>query len=742
MKNRLALLLGATILIYPILAGAQDRILPAEFDSARAELLAARQADDRAAIANAQLTMGGVLGDHGLHAQAIERLERAEMAFERLGDHQGMARTFRRRAEIEQARGDHVEAIRLLHRALESLQRGGLSTATAELYYLTAQNYLAMGNFRRAIADAQQARDHYQTLNEELGVARQWTLLGRIHAANGDFTNALPAFQQAVSILESYRNLADHDEWLRHMVDYWLAVGNQQRALELVAEALPTTTEPGTRVDLFLRAARAELALGRPEAAQRAAQQALQLAEQTQQISLAITSRELLTTLAQQQGNLSEALTQSAATRTLSQTQAEHTIAQQQALVTALLNLTRSEAELQANTQIAGLRQDLANSRRQSLILWPLIVLLGAGVIGLLWLWLGSKRLLTSHIQASRKRLAELDTALESQSKDLAFLHGLVDVINQEQDSQEMLAEVLHRSLNHFPAAAKGALFVVNHDSKLCRPMVEQGYRYQQVDDIVLTVEQAEARYVKNGQRLAPGIYLHQSMPPLEDHPNLTKKDPVSSLVALLLQNGEQLEGVLILESSQADRVFHAEEATDLARLRSLGIQALLRLRALEQLKAIQARLAEAEEQSKSAPSLTQSRQDELTGLPTTTVMAERLNRESLKALRNNASYVLVMVGIDNMTAISERYGADSATEVLAAVGGRISSMLRGQDAVCRLDETSYLVLLADTDLAGGYLVVEKLRNGVAGDPVQVQAGKHAIPLRLSMNVAVMTHKR
>ena len=114
------------------------------------------------------------------------------------------------------------------------------------------------------------------------------------------------------------------------------------------------------------------------------------------------------------------------------------------------------------------------------------------------------------------------------------------------------------------------------------------------------------------------------------------------------------------------------------------------------------------------------SRQDPLTGLPNRRTILERLALEFHRSKRTRNPYVFAYIDLDGFKQINDRLGHRTGDEVLIAVAGVLSTHVRPSDMAARLGGDEFCVLLADTSLPEGRIVIDRLRE----DLRQVMAGR------------------
>ncbi len=112
---------------------------------------------------------------------------------------------------------------------------------------------------------------------------------------------------------------------------------------------------------------------------------------------------------------------------------------------------------------------------------------------------------------------------------------------------------------------------------------------------------------------------------------------------------------------------------------------------------------------------------DALTGLPNQRASHETLQRMVAQADRAHQPYAVLLLDLDHFKEINDIFGHGAGDDVLAAVGVRLRSAIREQDFCGRYGGEEFIVLLPDTDLAGGAVLAEKVRQAIEAihvDPV------------------------
>jgi len=127
---------------------------------------------------------------------------------------------------------------------------------------------------------------------------------------------------------------------------------------------------------------------------------------------------------------------------------------------------------------------------------------------------------------------------------------------------------------------------------------------------------------------------------------------------------------------------------------------------------------------------------DPLTGCYNRRHLHEQLlETEIFRAQRYKLSLTVIMCDLDHFKNVNDTYGHDGGDAVLQMFAGLLQSMTRDNiDSVVRYGGEEFLLILPETDLAGGVLLAERLRQTFAATPIH--SGAHEIHATASFGVA------
>ncbi len=107
---------------------------------------------------------------------------------------------------------------------------------------------------------------------------------------------------------------------------------------------------------------------------------------------------------------------------------------------------------------------------------------------------------------------------------------------------------------------------------------------------------------------------------------------------------------------------------------------------------------------------------DSLTSLENRRSMLGKIEHEKSRCERNSSHFLIIMADIDNFKSINDKYGHDCGDFVLVSTATIMKEEMRKQDYVGRWGGEEFLLLLPETNLCGGQIAAEKIRERIAGE--------------------------
>jgi diguanylate cyclase (GGDEF)-like protein len=124
---------------------------------------------------------------------------------------------------------------------------------------------------------------------------------------------------------------------------------------------------------------------------------------------------------------------------------------------------------------------------------------------------------------------------------------------------------------------------------------------------------------------------------------------------------------------------------------------------------------------------------DPLTGLFNRTFFFAAVDREIARSLRSNRGFCVLMMDVDELKGINDRYGHFFGDQVIRGVSEVIESGVRKIDTAARYGGDEFVVLLPETDPTGAWVLAEKVRIGVT--ELEISVAGTEIPASISVGV-------
>ena len=126
---------------------------------------------------------------------------------------------------------------------------------------------------------------------------------------------------------------------------------------------------------------------------------------------------------------------------------------------------------------------------------------------------------------------------------------------------------------------------------------------------------------------------------------------------------------------------------------------------------------------------------DILTGLSNRRDMYQKIKHETDRFERNEKPFIILMGDIDNFKKINDTYGHDAGDHVLTSVSSLMLSFMRKQDIVGRWGGEEFLLLLPETNMAGGKKIAEKLRLRIKNESIEYKGNILNVTITIGVSV-------
>jgi diguanylate cyclase (GGDEF)-like protein len=124
---------------------------------------------------------------------------------------------------------------------------------------------------------------------------------------------------------------------------------------------------------------------------------------------------------------------------------------------------------------------------------------------------------------------------------------------------------------------------------------------------------------------------------------------------------------------------------------------------------------------------------DPLTDLYNRAFLFNTVDREIHRGRRYKRGFCLLMMDLDGLKSINDRYGHFQGDAILRGAAQLIKDGLRSIDVAARYGGDEFVAVLPETDPTGAYVVAEKIRRGVS--ELTIESGGQQIRTSLSIGV-------
>jgi two-component system, cell cycle response regulator len=130
------------------------------------------------------------------------------------------------------------------------------------------------------------------------------------------------------------------------------------------------------------------------------------------------------------------------------------------------------------------------------------------------------------------------------------------------------------------------------------------------------------------------------------------------------------------------------------------------------------------------------STRDRFTGLLNRAVFDERLERESLLALREGYRFAVAMVDIDHFKIFNDSHGHTNGDQALRQVAQALRESCRATDIVARYGGEEFALILPGVRRDAAHSLLERIRRKVAVMPIRLTGRRKLVSVTVSIGVA------
>jgi diguanylate cyclase (GGDEF)-like protein len=133
---------------------------------------------------------------------------------------------------------------------------------------------------------------------------------------------------------------------------------------------------------------------------------------------------------------------------------------------------------------------------------------------------------------------------------------------------------------------------------------------------------------------------------------------------------------------------------------------------------------------------------DGLTKLHNHRYFQDHLTREIKRASRTKQPLSLILLDIDDFKLLNDTHGHAAGDEVLTSLAAIMNDSARESDLIARYGGEEFVILMPNTDLAGGVHLAEKIRMAVESTRLIIGDGMKPVEITISLGVALYDGNR
>ncbi len=191
----------------------------------------------------------------------------------------------------------------------------------------------------------------------------------------------------------------------------------------------------------------------------------------------------------------------------------------------------------------------------------------------------------TAEVVQQKEELEKQSSELASKNSELEKINLIVKSINAEINFTNLLNTILEK-MKVVKAVDNATALVIDKGSDYYRYKSSLLYDMNQIEDIQLTLEETEARYLKNCEEVYEDIFINRDFSTATSEPLVDGYENSSSIVVIVAKIEKKVEGFLILENLSRKDAFSLRDLSLLKNLKEHIIAAFIKTKILEDLQA------------------------------------------------------------------------------------------------------------------------------------------------------------
>lgn len=195
-------------------------------------------------------------------------------------------------------------------------------------------------------------------------------------------------------------------------------------------------------------------------------------------------------------------------------------------------------------------------------------------------------------------RVNERTATLQERTAELGKVNAIVKSINEKLDFDELMASILQETLI-IPGIQKASSLVLDEAKGVFHIRANLGWDKEQVENIELTPEECESRYILGTEEVFPDLFFVKDVAGRRAHDKMSGMEIPKVMLVIRVRVADKTEGYFVFDNLEDPEAFKEKDIALLSGLKEHFISAFLKARSMLNLK--EARLAaEAATRSKS----------------------------------------------------------------------------------------------------------------------------------------------
>lgn len=312
--------------------------------------------------------------------------------------------------------------------------------------------------------------------------------------------------------------------------------------------------------------------------------------------------------------------------------------------------------------------------------------------------------------------IKQAELTADRRNRELSALHTATRALLITLDTENLLGQILDAAMGALPMAQKGTLHLIARDTGQLELRASIGY----ADPRIKKFSYSESSgYVARAVRERRPLLFHEAKDEIPSPRGdlIPEMNTIRSAIVAPLILQDRILGAISLESA----VPSAFNESDLHLLVSFAATAT---------NAIQNAELHAEVQKLAIT-------DALTGLYNRRGLFELGEREIERSFRFKRPLTAILLDVDRLKDINDRYGHFAGDQVLRTIATHCSKHLRKVDILGRYGGDEFVILLPETHLRLGSMVGERLRHSVQDAHIPVENA--LLKVSISLGIAGLT---